>query len=550
VQEINARQGEEPDIGQFVHLGPLGTALLPYERPRVLLIDELDKSDIDLPNDLLNVFEDGYFEVLELQRLAARHPEVMTVLTADRDGSAVVRRGRVRCRVFPIVIVTSNGEREFPAPFLRRCLKLRVEPPTPQQLGAMVAAQFGETDGVDVSRLISEFLARSEETGGLASDQLLNAVHLAMELATSGAYQPDDDWQELLLLDGSCTGDVRMRAEGADGAVTGWRDQLDPTGQTLFLVLTDGIGDGWRTGAVTRALASWARHTPVALVNLPPQRLCHLTRLTPRHVSLRAAAPGVPNTRLRIRTESGLSIKDESAMPIPVLGLEPKRWSAWARLFAVPGPGWVKTTTVLVEPDAVENPMVGPDSDRQEIPLREQVLRFRIFASAPAFQFAGPLAAAPRSLPTINLAQRALPSSADVSALAEMVLGGLLRRTSFRPDDKDAVGDEFHKGVREELLSSGRRSDTIRVARLIDDHLGPRNPIVRNSRMRWQNLTTWQDRNCPRRSASACEYRRQSSGHCPESTIHMSTRLRARLHQDDLCQPSTGRTHCVATIRA
>jgi MoxR-like ATPase len=197
VQEINAQQGVEPDIGQFVHLGPLGTALLPYERPRVLLIDELDKSDIDLPNDLLNVFEDGEYEIHELARLAARHPEV-TVLTGDRDGSAVVRRGRVRCRAFPIVIITSNGEREFPAPFLRRCLKLHVEPPTFAQLGAMVAAQFGDTDGVDVSRLISEFLARSEETGGLASDQLLNAVHLATELVTSGAYQPDEDWQELL----------------------------------------------------------------------------------------------------------------------------------------------------------------------------------------------------------------------------------------------------------------------------------------------------------------------------------------------------------------
>lgn len=197
VQEINAQQGVEPDIGQFVHLGPLGTALLPYERPRVLLIDELDKSDIDLPNDLLNVFEDGEFEIDELTRLAARHPEV-TVLTKDRDGAAVVRRGRVRCRAFPIIIITSNGEREFPAPFLRRCLKLHVEPPTPQQLGAMVAAQFGDTDGVDIPRLISEFLARSEDTGGLASDQLLNAVHLAMELSTSGAYQPDDDWQELL----------------------------------------------------------------------------------------------------------------------------------------------------------------------------------------------------------------------------------------------------------------------------------------------------------------------------------------------------------------
>jgi MoxR-like ATPase len=200
VQEINARAGDEPDIGEFVHLGPLGTALLPYERPRVLLIDELDKSDIDLPNDLLNVFEDGEFEIPELTRLAARRPEV-EVLTGDRESAAVVRRGWVRCRAFPIVIITSNGEREFPAPFLRRCLKLHVEPPTPQQLGAMVAAQFGDTDGlerIDIARLIADFTARSDATGGLASDQLLNAVHLAVELATSGAYQPDDDWQELL----------------------------------------------------------------------------------------------------------------------------------------------------------------------------------------------------------------------------------------------------------------------------------------------------------------------------------------------------------------
>ena len=46
-------------IGSYIRLGPLGTALLPAARPRVLLIDELDKSDIDLPNDLLNVLRGG-----------------------------------------------------------------------------------------------------------------------------------------------------------------------------------------------------------------------------------------------------------------------------------------------------------------------------------------------------------------------------------------------------------------------------------------------------------------------------------------------------------
>ena len=49
-----------------------------------------------------------------------------------------------------------------------------------------------------MSHLIGEFLQRSDEVGGLASDQLLNAVHLATQLAMSGSYQPDDEWTELL----------------------------------------------------------------------------------------------------------------------------------------------------------------------------------------------------------------------------------------------------------------------------------------------------------------------------------------------------------------
>nr|WP_042186029.1 MoxR family ATPase [Kibdelosporangium sp. MJ126-NF4]CEL17036.1 MoxR-like ATPases [Kibdelosporangium sp. MJ126-NF4]CTQ91734.1 MoxR-like ATPases [Kibdelosporangium sp. MJ126-NF4] len=197
VQAAGSRPDREPDIGDFVHLGALGTALLPYEIPRVLLVDELDKGDIDLPNDLLSVFEDGEYEVPELVRIAKQQPEV-TVFTHDKRGSAVINDGWVQCRAFPVVIITSNGEREFPAAFLRRCLQLHLSPPDSDQLAAMVAAQFGVVERVDVARLISEFLERSEAVGGLAADQLLNAVHMAIELATSGAYQPDDEWYELM----------------------------------------------------------------------------------------------------------------------------------------------------------------------------------------------------------------------------------------------------------------------------------------------------------------------------------------------------------------
>ena len=57
------------EIEKYITLGPLGTAFLPSTKPRVLLIDEIDKSDIDLPNDLLSIFEEGRFEIPELERI-------------------------------------------------------------------------------------------------------------------------------------------------------------------------------------------------------------------------------------------------------------------------------------------------------------------------------------------------------------------------------------------------------------------------------------------------------------------------------------------------
>src|SRR5262249_31297699 len=156
-------------------------------------IDELDKSDIDLPNDLLNVFEEGEYTVRPLVRVAVRQPEVR-VYTDDRDSTVVVREGRVQCQAFPIVVVTSNGEREFPPAFLRRCLRLEMHEPTTARLAAMVASHFHGIPTVHARELIRSFVERSGRAGGLAADQLLNSVYMA----TSGAYDKDEDWPRLL----------------------------------------------------------------------------------------------------------------------------------------------------------------------------------------------------------------------------------------------------------------------------------------------------------------------------------------------------------------
>ncbi len=165
----------DPGIGAYIRLGPLGTALLPSELPRVLLIDELDKSDLDLPNDLLNTLEEGEFAVPELERVADREP-VVEVLSHDGDRVAV-HGGRIACTNFPLIVLTSNGERDFPAPLLRRCVQLELEPPGEEQLTAMVEAHLGEEGVAAGQDLIGRFLDR-EPGEVMAADQLLNALFL------------------------------------------------------------------------------------------------------------------------------------------------------------------------------------------------------------------------------------------------------------------------------------------------------------------------------------------------------------------------------------
>ncbi|WP_239313411.1 MoxR family ATPase [Frankia sp. Cj3] len=180
-------------IGDFIQLGPLGTALLPHRLPRVLLIDEMDKGDFDLPNDLLNILEDGEFGIAELARMRQQGADV-GVRTADPDGTAVVRDGTVRCHAFPIIVITSNGEREFSAAFLRRCARLDIPDLDTRRLTELVAAHF-PADASGYQDLIARFEQRRQQVGGLAADQLLNAAHLA---ATGAADGDETVWNDLL----------------------------------------------------------------------------------------------------------------------------------------------------------------------------------------------------------------------------------------------------------------------------------------------------------------------------------------------------------------
>ncbi|MGC1305823.1 MAG: AAA family ATPase [Phormidesmis sp.] len=178
----------EGDLGDYIRLGPVGTAFLPSRLPRVLLIDEIDKSDLNLPNDLLNLFEEGEFELPELirqKRVGGDKEQRVTVRTADKNmPEKQITGGRIRCCEFPIVIMTSNGERDFPPAFYRRCLRVSMPRPTAKSLEPVVKSHFKNADATgwlqaedNLTAVIKEFLGK-DNRADRATDQLLNAVYL------------------------------------------------------------------------------------------------------------------------------------------------------------------------------------------------------------------------------------------------------------------------------------------------------------------------------------------------------------------------------------
>jgi MoxR-like ATPase len=100
------------DIRRYIRLGPLGQTLSEPERV-VLLIDEIDKADIEFPNDLL----------LELDAMRFRIDETGDEITAAQR---------------PFVLITSNNEKELPDAFLRRCIFHYIEFPD-QELMKQIA---------------------------------------------------------------------------------------------------------------------------------------------------------------------------------------------------------------------------------------------------------------------------------------------------------------------------------------------------------------------------------------------------------------------------
>ena len=121
----------------YIELEPLGHAIREGQ-PQVVLIDEVDKADIDFPNDLLDVLDRFEFDIEDLPRT-----EDDACRAARGHGRHVAGpEGGVR----PIVLITSNREKQLPEPFLRRCLYVQLDFPAndPAMLAEAAAVRLSK----------------------------------------------------------------------------------------------------------------------------------------------------------------------------------------------------------------------------------------------------------------------------------------------------------------------------------------------------------------------------------------------------------------------
>jgi MoxR-like ATPase len=136
VQRLNdARfgEGDVSDIKRYIRLGCLGQAFTAEEQV-VLLIDEIDKADLEFPNDLLNELDDMSFYILETDEW---------VHTKQR----------------PIVIITSNAEKELPDAFLRRCVFHYIAFPGPELMTDIVHVHYPTLADTLLEQVLERFYA-------------------------------------------------------------------------------------------------------------------------------------------------------------------------------------------------------------------------------------------------------------------------------------------------------------------------------------------------------------------------------------------------------
>lgn len=168
VQRLNDSrfgEGDTKDLRRYIRLGILGQAFA-ADAQEVVLIDEIDKADLEFPNDLLRELDEMAFHIPELDET-------------------------VRAKHRPIVIITSNAEKELPDAFLRRCLFHYIAFPDKERMRRIVDVHLPELDAQLLDAAFTKFYALRRQEGLRKKPSTSEFVDWLTVLARMGV-RPED----------------------------------------------------------------------------------------------------------------------------------------------------------------------------------------------------------------------------------------------------------------------------------------------------------------------------------------------------------------------
>ena len=242
----------------------------------------------------------------------------------------------------------------------------------------------------------------------------------------------------------------------------------DPSGRRIGLLLSDCTSSLWRGGRVQQQLREWGRRAPVAVLQPLPQRLWARTAFPAEACLLWPDARAEGGLGCRPAGGGRRAPRPAGAFPVPVLEPTAEALGGWARLHGGSGSAPVRAAVGWVW----DEELPAPAEDRPpELSAEELVARFRLTASPDAVQLAVHLAAAPLTVPVMQLVQRALLPRSGPAELAEVLLSGLVVRRSVSDPWHGEQWYTYVPGVRTILLGPLAREEAVLVLKHCSDYV-------------------------------------------------------------------------------
>ena len=156
---VKGQAGDIQNVDKYIRLGPMGEAFTlsvdPEKRP-ILLIDEIDKADIDFPNDLLNELDRMEFDIPEKKIEEEEGAKKTIPSTAKKTAFKKGLTGTIKAVFRPVVIITSNSEKDLPDAFLRRCIFHYIKPLSDAKLKEIVLGRYYSKEATSTDPLIDK----------------------------------------------------------------------------------------------------------------------------------------------------------------------------------------------------------------------------------------------------------------------------------------------------------------------------------------------------------------------------------------------------------